>query len=96
MIFGDEYKAPDGNGQRDDIHMMNQAEDHLRTYFIWIFIQAVISLIWERDCPYRVKRLITAFERVIRRTLDHRIEALRNGELLVYYAIAGKAKAFLG
>lgn len=95
-IFGGDYETRDGTGERDYIHVVDLAEDHM----------SALSLCGKAEGGYQainlgtgrsisVLEITSAFEKVSGQEIKKVITKKRLGDLPVYYAQIDKAKNIL-
>ncbi|MDP9076298.1 MAG: UDP-glucose 4-epimerase GalE [Bacteroidota bacterium] len=98
-VFGDDYDTPDGSCIRDYIHVVDLAKAHV----------AAINCLraGQMDADYEtfnigtgkgnsVLEVIHSFQRITRQTLNFRIGAPRNGDIVKIWGNADKAAEVLG
>ena len=96
-VFGGDWPTPDGSGVRDYIHVMDLAAGHCVTLEHLLDGQPqLLTLNLGSGCGTSVLQALAAFERVVGRSIPHRIVARRPGDVAMTVADPGRAAAVLG
>lgn len=95
QVFGGDYPTEDGTGVRDFIHVMDLAEGHVAalSYIARASGFEVFNLGTGMGCS--VLQMISAFEKVSKKTIPYAVVNRRAGDIASCYATAKKANTEL-
>jgi UDP-glucose 4-epimerase len=96
-LFGDDYPTPDGTAIRDYIHVVDLADAHLAALERTGSMepgQEVFNLGAGRG--FSVQEVLAAAERVVVRSIEHRVGPRRAGDPPVLVAAVDRAAKVLG
>jgi UDP-glucose 4-epimerase len=96
LVFGDDYKTPDGTGVRDYIHVVDLAEAHLAALKLADEGPGTDTLNVGTGRGYSVLEMIEAFSRETGCNVPYRIVPRRPGDVAIYLADPSRAHARMG
>ncbi|MBT8545268.1 UDP-glucose 4-epimerase GalE [Polynucleobacter paneuropaeus] len=95
-IFGDDYEARDGSGERDYIHVMDLAEGHHLALLHIKNKSKFLMLNLGAGSSHSEFELLYIFEKVISKKIDIKVVGRRNGDIAAYCPNPQKAYEILG
>jgi UDP-glucose 4-epimerase len=95
-VFGSDYPTRDGTGVRDYIHVTDLAEGHLAALDKLSRHPGLVVCNLGTGTGYSVLEILHAFERVVGRTIPHRLRPRRAGDVAEAWADPARARAELG
>jgi UDP-glucose 4-epimerase len=94
-IYGNDYETEDGTGIRDYVHVTDLAKGHVKALERNMTTTGVEVYNLGTGRGYSVLEVVEAFERVIGRLIEHRIQDRRLGDVSVCFADPSKANKIL-
>ena len=91
QVFGGDYPTEDGTGIRDFIHVMDLAEGHLAALSYIARASGFEAFNLGTGMGYSVLQMISAFEKVSKKTIPYTVVNRRTGDIASCYATAKKA-----
>ena len=95
QVFGGDYPTEDGTGVRDFIHVMDLAEGHLAALSYIVRTNGFEVFNLGTGMGYSVLQMISAFEKVSKKTIPYAVVSRRAGDIASCYATAKKANTEL-
>ena len=95
-VFGHDWPTPDGTGVRDYVHVVDLARGHIVALAELKRKQGSFTVNLGTGRGYSVLEVIAAFERASGRRVPYEFAERRSGDVAVYYAATGMARALLG
>ncbi|MFG0229658.1 UDP-glucose 4-epimerase GalE [Achromobacter sp. 413638] len=95
-VFGRDWPTPDGTGVRDYVHVVDLARGHIAALAALKRGQGGFTVNLGTGRGYSVLEVIAAFERASGRQVPYEFTERRSGDVAVYYAATGLARALLG
>jgi UDP-glucose 4-epimerase len=96
LVYGDDYRTPDGTGVRDYVHVMDLARAHVAALRALSGLPSVVSVNLGTGRGYTVLEVIDAFERACARSISYRVVARRPGDVEASYTDPSLARSMLG
>lgn len=94
-IFGSDYETRDGTGVRDYVHVMDLAEGHLAALDYMPNLASYETFNLGTGTGYSVLEILSAFEKINKVKVEHRVVNRRPGDIASCYAGIQLAKAKL-
>ncbi|TGL60169.1 UDP-glucose 4-epimerase GalE [Leptospira ognonensis] len=95
-IFGEDYDTPDGTCIRDYIHVTDLAKAHILSLNKIIETNESLTVNLGSENGYSVKEMTTLAEKIVGKSIPHKIVGRRAGDPAKLLASSTKAKAILG
>ncbi len=95
-IFGEDYDTPDGTCIRDYIHVTDLAKAHILSLNKIIETNESLTVNLGSENGYSVKEMTTLAEKIVGKSIPHKIVGRRAGDPAKLLASSTKAKALLG
>ncbi|CDS42147.1 UDP glucose 4 epimerase [Echinococcus multilocularis] len=96
VVFGNDYKTPDGTGIRDYIHVVDLAKGHVSAVRYLSKFTGCKSFNLGTGKGYSVIELIKAMEKASGKPVKYRFDARRGGDIAMAYADTTLAEKELG
>lgn len=96
LIYGNDYKTPDGTGVRDYIHVVDLAEGHLKALEKICLKPGIYTLNLGTGNGYSVLEMVKAFSNVTGVDIPFKFSPRRAGDIDTCYADTSKAEKILG
>ncbi|KAM7538118.1 hypothetical protein Aperf_G00000073529 [Anoplocephala perfoliata] len=96
VVYGHDYKTPDGTGIRDYIHIVDLSKGHVSAMKHLTTFKGCKSYNLGTGRGYSVLELIKAMEKASGKPLKYRFEARRGGDIAMAYADTKLAEKELG
>jgi UDP-glucose 4-epimerase len=96
VVYGNDWKTPDGTGVRDYVHVMDLAEGHVAAMQHLVRAAGVTTLNLGTGTGHSVLEVVAAFERACGKPIARRVAPRRPGDVAIYYADPSRAQNLLG